>query len=43
MYLKYSEIDRTGELSLYSIALLNQATETRHLVSEGKGQDKIEA
>ena len=40
MYLKFSDIDRTGELSSYSIALLNKQQNTRHIIPEGKGQRK---
>jgi hypothetical protein len=43
MYLKFSEIDRTGELSLYSIALLSkqQNIDTRYLRERAK--EKIDA
>ncbi|MGO8761721.1 MAG: hypothetical protein ACLP2P_06155 [Desulfobaccales bacterium] len=43
MYLKYSEIDRTGELSLYSIALLNKQQERDTLYLKERARDTIEA
>jgi hypothetical protein len=43
MYLKFSDIDRTGELSLYSIALLNKQQKADTLSLREKAKEKIEA
>ena len=40
MSLKFSDIDHTGELSLYSIALLNQQQKLDTLYLRDKGQRK---
>ncbi len=43
MYLKYSDIDRTGELSLYSIALLNKQQHIDTLYLRERAKEKINA
>ncbi len=43
MYLKYSDIDRMGELSLYSIALLSQQQKIDTLYLRERAKEKIEA
>jgi hypothetical protein len=43
MYLKYSDIDRMGELSLYSIALLSQQQKIDTLYLREQAKEKIEA
>jgi hypothetical protein len=43
MYLKFSEIDRTGELSLYSIALLSKQQKLDTLYLREKAKEKIDA
>ena len=43
MYLKYSDIDRTGELSLYSIALLSRQQKLDTLYLRERAREKIEA
>ena len=43
MYLKYSDIDRTGELSMYSIALLSQQQKLDTLYLRERAKEKIDA
>ncbi len=43
MYLKYSDIDRTGELSSYSIALLSQQQKLDTLYLRERAKEKIDA
>ncbi len=43
MYLKYSDIDRTGELSSYSIALLSQQQKLDTLYLRDRAKEKIDA
>jgi hypothetical protein len=43
MYLKYSDMDRMGELSLYSIALLSQQQKIDTLSLRERAKEKIEA
>jgi len=43
MYLKYSDIDRTGELNMYSIALLNQQQKLDTLYLRERAKEKIKA
>ena len=43
MYLKYSEIDYTGELSLYSIALLSKQKQLDTLYLREKAKETIDA
>ena len=43
MYLKYSDIDRTGELSLYSIALLSKQQHIDTLYLRERAKEKINA
>jgi hypothetical protein len=43
MYLKYSDIDRIGELSMYSIALLSQQQKLDTLYLRERAKEKIEA
>ena len=42
MYLKFSEIDRTGELSLYSIAILSKQQQRDNLYLREKAREKID-
>jgi hypothetical protein len=42
MYLKYSDIDRTGELSLYSIALLSKQQKLDNLYLRERAKEKID-
>jgi hypothetical protein len=43
MYLKFSDIDRTGELSLYSIALLSKQQKLDTLYLRERAKEKIDA
>jgi len=43
MYLKFSDIDRTGELSLYSIALLSKQQNIDTLYLRERAKEKIDA
>jgi hypothetical protein len=43
MYLKYSDIDRTGELNMYSIALLSQQQKLDTLYLRERAKEKIDA
>jgi hypothetical protein len=43
MYLKFSDIDRTGELSLYSIALLSKQQKLDTLNLRERAKEKIDA
>jgi hypothetical protein len=43
MYLKFSDIDRTGELSSYSIALLNKQQKIDTLYLRERAKEQIEA
>ena len=43
MYLKYSDIDRTGELSSYSIALLSKQQKLDTLYLRERAKEKIDA
>jgi len=43
MYLKFSDIDRTGELSLYSIALLSKQQKLGRLYLKEKAKEEIDA
>jgi ArsR family metal-binding transcriptional regulator len=43
MYLKFSDIDRTGELSMYSIALLSKQQKLDTLQLRERAREKIEA
>ena len=43
MYLKFSDIDRTGELSSYSIALLSKQQKLDTLYLRERAKEKIEA
>jgi hypothetical protein len=43
MYLKYSDVDRTGELSLYSVALLSKQQKLDTLYLRERAKEKIEA
>ena len=43
MSLKFSDIDRTGELSLYSIALLSKQQKLDTLYLRERAKEKIEA
>ena len=43
MYLKYSDMDRTGELSLYSIALLSKQQKLDMLYLRERAKEKIDA
>jgi len=43
MYLKYSDIDYTGELSMYSIALLSQQQKLDTLYLRERAKEKIDA
>jgi hypothetical protein len=43
MYLKYSDIDRTGELSMYSIALLNKQQQRDTLYLRERAKETIDA
>ncbi len=43
MYLKFSDIDRTGELSLYSIALLSKQQKLDSLYLRERAKEKIDA
>jgi hypothetical protein len=43
MYLKYSDIDRTGELSSYSIALLSQQQKLDTLYLRERAKERIDA
>jgi hypothetical protein len=43
MYLKFSDIDRIGELSMYSIALLSQQQKLDRLYLRDKAKEEIEA
>lgn len=43
MYLKFSDIDRTGELSSYSIALLNKQQRIDTLYLRERAKEKIDA
>jgi hypothetical protein len=43
MYLKFSDIDRTGELSLYSIALLSKQQKLDVLSLRERAKEKIDA
>ncbi len=42
MYLKYSDIDRTGELSMYSIAVLSKQQQRDNLYLRERAREKIE-
>ena len=42
MYLKYSDIDRMGELGLYSIALLSQQQQSDALYLREQAKEKID-
>jgi hypothetical protein len=43
MYLKFSDIDRTGELSLYSIALLSRQQKADTFYWREKAKEEIKA
>jgi hypothetical protein len=43
MYLKYSDIDRTGELNMYSIALLSKQQKLDTLYLRERAKEKIDA
>ena len=43
MYLKFSDIDRTGELSMYSIALLSKQQKLDTLYLRERAKEKIDA
>ena len=43
MYLKYSDIDRTGELNMYSIALLSKQQKLDILYLRERAKEKIDA
>ena len=43
MYLKFSDIDRSGELSMYSIALLSKQQKLNTLYLRERAKEKIEA